>query len=111
MTNPFDALRTTLKEKLQPQAMRLLCGEMSAGEMRTSLALLNWTIRMCDRYEPKEAGSSISDAEILKRALQCVSRAKRSHPDSMSSSAMQSVEEELKREFMANCNKTNGHKS
>lgn len=100
MTSPFDALRAEFEDKLDPQSMRLLCGEMSNQEMRTAKALMSWAVRMCKTHE---AAVSIAEPDIgqyQKIALRSVGRARKSHPDSASSAALATVEEEINVGFL-----------
>jgi len=91
----FEGLRSEITDKLSPQSMRLLCGEMSAAEMRTAQALMKWVLRMCDRYEAGPASGGLDPDLARMMARNCVARARRSHPDSLSAAALRSVEEEI----------------
>jgi len=98
----FDGLRAEVRDKLKPQSMRLLCGEMSAQEMRTAKALMNWVLRMCDRYEPQAQAvpdSGLNPELAAAIARSCISKARQSHPDALSSTALHSVEKEIAAAF------------
>jgi hypothetical protein len=92
----FDGLRAEIADKKKPQSMRLLCGEMSNQEMRTAQALVNWFLRMCDRYEPQNEVTEGLDPDLARIIAQkCVNRARQSHPDAAASAALRSVEMEI----------------
>lgn len=95
----FESLKAEISDKLDPQAMRLLCGELSTNEMLTAKALLNWVLRMCDKHEgePSAAGLDPDLARVL--AKSAITKARQSHPDAQSSAALYSAEREIAAAF------------
>lgn len=95
----FDALKAEISEKLDPQAMRLLCGEMSTNEMLTAKALLNWVLRICDKHEGEPPGTGLDPDLARLLAKSAISKARQSHPDAHSSAALYSAEREIAAAF------------
>lgn len=57
-------------ESMKPQDIRLLCGELSAQEMRTAKALLNWfavELKACSVEEDQSLTDKSLDEEIEKK--------------------------------------------
>ncbi len=105
MSKPLDGLREEISKRLDPQEMRLLCGEMSSNEMLTAKALLSWTLRMVDRHEqnilagpqPVSAGLDPDTARLMARSA--LQKTLRSCPDSVSSQALHRAMDEVDNAF------------
>lgn len=93
---PLDKIREEIASRQDPSALRLLCGELSPNEVLTVQALMKWMLHVCEKHLDGDSAVTHTGLE-MDQVYRAINRARQSHPDSISATALHSAEREIEK--------------
>lgn len=102
--SPLENIREEITSRQDPQSLRLLCGELSANEVLTAQALMNWMLRICDKHL-SETPADMHGTMVHDSVIGAINQARRTHPDSVSCTALNTAEREIRKGFQQSIQK------